>query len=127
MYGNNFYNPYMYGRYTGNFMNAANIGRTGTNIGRVGFFSNLFHKFNLSGFLNGANKTLNVVNQAIPIYYQVKPMISNAKTMFRVMSAVKSDDSKSTSTTNKTIKQATKTNTTASTNISSDGSPTFFI
>ena len=40
--------------------------------------------FTFSGLLNGASKTLGVINQAIPIFYQVKPIINNAKTMYRV-------------------------------------------
>lgn len=36
--------------------------------------------------LDGTSKTLNVINQAIPVVYQVKPIIDNAKTMFKVVS-----------------------------------------
>ena len=41
---------------------------------------------NWTGLLSNTQKTLNIVNQAIPIVYQVKPMINNAKTMFRIAS-----------------------------------------
>ncbi len=41
---------------------------------------------NWAGLLTNTQKTLNIVNQAIPIVYQVKPMINNAKTMFRIAS-----------------------------------------
>ena len=34
--------------------------------------------------LDGTSKTLNVINQAIPVVYQVKPIINNAKTMFKI-------------------------------------------
>ena len=34
--------------------------------------------------LDGTSKTLGVINQAIPVVYQVKPIIDNAKTMFKV-------------------------------------------
>lgn len=54
-------------------------------------------KYNWNNFLNGTGKTLNVINQAIPIIYQVRPIINNAITMFRVMNAVRSSDEKSTS------------------------------
>ena len=47
---------------------------------------------NWSNILNNTQKTLNVINQAIPVYYQVKPIIGNAKTMFRMVNAIKSDD-----------------------------------
>ena len=38
--------------------------------------------------LDGAGKTLNVINQAIPIVYQVKPLINNAKTIFKIADAI---------------------------------------
>ena len=39
---------------------------------------------NWSGLLTNTQKTLNIVNQAIPIVYQIKPIVNNAKTMFKV-------------------------------------------
>lgn len=54
---------------------------------RAGLFSNLSgiaKGFNFSTFLDGTQKTLGVINQAIPIVYQVKPIFKNAKTMFRI-------------------------------------------
>ena len=108
MYGNNFYNPYMYRNYI-NYSRPSN-----------GLFNGFFKKFNLSSFLTGANKTLNVVNQAIPIYYQIKPMVANAKTMFKVINAVKNTDNKNDSNIN-------KTNTKKESKNINDGSPTFFI
>ncbi len=113
MYGSAFYNPFMYqpyyqaARMAGNSLGgltgaaASNLGRAGlSNFGRTaaqttaasGLGRGLLSRFSFSGFLNGASKTLNVVNQAIPIFYQIKPMINNAKTMFRIMGAVKDDD-----------------------------------
>lgn len=41
---------------------------------------------NWASLLTNTQKTLNIVNQAIPIVYQVKPIVKNAKTMFRVAS-----------------------------------------
>ena len=41
---------------------------------------------NWSGLLSNTQKTLNIVNQAIPIVYQIKPIVNNAKTMFKVAS-----------------------------------------
>lgn len=122
MYGNNFYNPYMYS----SFMNTAN---TASSLGKAGGIGSLFKKFSLSSFLSGASKTLNVVNQAIPIYYQVKPMITNAKTMFKVMNAVKAPDNKTTkhisNNYNKTHNQTQKTNSNIKHN--NEGNPTFFL
>lgn len=97
MFGNNFYNPYMYQPYYQTASTARNLGSlfntsAGSNIGKATGITSIFKNFSLNGFLNGASKTLNIVNQAIPVYYQVKPIFNNAKTMFRIMSAVKDDD-----------------------------------
>ena len=90
MYGN-YYNPFGFQSFR---PRASMFG--GINKGINGkFFGNLFHKFNLSSFLSGTSKTLNVINQAIPIYYQIKPMFNNAKTMFKIVSAVKNEDNNS--------------------------------
>ena len=45
-------------------------------------------RINWSNILNNTQKTLNVINQAIPIIYQVKPLVTNAKTLFRIADAV---------------------------------------
>ena len=121
MYGNNFYNPYMHQPYyqASNF--ARNLTR-GSNFTRNSTLANsainglgkkttlglgsLLGKFSFSNFLNGASKTLNVVNQAIPIFYQVKPIFNNAKTMFRILGAVRNDkQSNETRTTTQNIQQ----------------------
>ena len=114
MYGSSFINPYMY-----NTAGISTMGRMG--LGK-GLFSNLFKNFSLSGFLSGTSKTLNVINQAIPIYYQVKPIFSNAKTMFKVMSAVKSNDSSKNNNTNLNNSNNVQKNST-----NNSERPTFFI
>ena len=65
----NFYNPY--------FMPYTTT--------RTGLFSSLFGGIKLSNILSGAQKTLNFVNQAIPVVKEISPMIKNTKTMFKVM------------------------------------------
>ena len=45
-------------------------------------------KFNWSQFLNNTQRTLGIINQAIPIVYQIRPILSNAKTMLRIASAI---------------------------------------
>ena len=47
---------------------------------------NLFKSINWSALLDGTSKTLGVINQAIPVVYQVKPIFSNAKTLFTIAS-----------------------------------------
>lgn len=49
-------------------------------------------RINWGNILNNTQKTLNVINQAIPIIYQVKPLVANARTLFRIADAVKDDD-----------------------------------
>ena len=125
MYGNNVFNPYMFTPRFSNIMGSS-IGRNMVSNGiSKGFLSNLFSKFSLNKFLTGTSKTLNVINQAIPIYYQVKPMISNAKTMFKVMNAVKeptsnNNQSNKSNVINNTPKQQSNYS-------NSNGNPTFFI
>lgn len=72
----NFYNPY-YMPY---------------NMASRGLFSNLFRGISFSNILNGAQRTLNIVNQAIPVVKEIRPMIKNTKTMFRLMNEFKKED-----------------------------------
>lgn len=37
-----------------------------------------------TSLLDGTQKTLGVVNQAIPVFYQIKPIVQNAKTIWKV-------------------------------------------
>ena len=77
MYNNPmYYNPFPYQN---------NILRKG-----LGFAS--LKSINWSNILNNTQKTLNVINQAIPVYYQVKPIWGNAKTMFRMVNALKENN-----------------------------------
>lgn len=89
--------------------------------------------FSFSGLLNGASKTLGVINQAIPIFYQAKPIWNNAKTMFRVAKAMNSSDkdNNNSSSSNRTnevhnINKNANSNTNSTTSTNHDGSPTFF-
>ena len=50
--------------------------------------------------MNGAERGLNLVNQIIPIIKQAKPVIGNAKTMFKLMSEFnRSEETKKTTST----------------------------
>lgn len=78
----NYYNPY----YSYPYM--ATSATTNS-----GLFSKLFSNgFNWSSILSGTQKTLNVVNQAIPLVKQVSPVMKNAKTMFKLMNEFKKVD-----------------------------------
>ena len=87
---------------------------------RTGLFSRLFGASGIKwgSLLSGTQRVLGVANQAIPMIKQVKPVVKNAKTMFRVMNEFKKVDSPTVS--NKTeVKESTS-------NSYNDG-PTFFI
>ncbi len=45
-----------------------------------------------SNILDGTQKTLGVINQAIPIVYQVKPVVSNMRSIFKIANAINSND-----------------------------------
>lgn len=79
------------------------------NILKKGFGLSNIRKINWSNVLNNTQKTLNVINQAIPVYYQVKPIISNAKTMFRMVNALKDDNQNNNVNNNQEIKKETST------------------
>lgn len=68
-----------------------------------GLFSRLFSNISFSGILNNTQKTLNIVNQAIPVIKQVKPVVNNAKTMFKVLNEFKKDDTNTRKVTNNNV------------------------
>ena len=105
----NYYNPYFY-----------NIPISSTP--KIGLISRLFggKSITFSGILTGTQKVLNIANQTIPLVKQVKPVIGNAKTMFKVMNEFKRND-KSSNVTNSNSNIDNSYND----NINNEG-PTFF-
>ncbi len=99
----NFYNPYLY------------------SIPIESSAPSLLSKLSLSSIVSGTSKTLNLVNQAIPVVKQVSPMMKNLKTMFNVMNEFKKTELpeqpkvKDTTTNLENMKPST------------DDGPTFFI
>ena len=63
---------------------AANLSNAANTTGILGRAGSLFSKINWGSLLSNAQKTLNVVNHAIPFYYQVKPVFKNIKTLGRI-------------------------------------------
>lgn len=47
---------------------------------------------NWGGLLEGTQKTLGVINQAIPVVYQIKPIVNNAKTLFKIAGSMREDN-----------------------------------
>ena len=57
---------------------------TASSLGATKAGTSLLGKISWSSLLTNAQKTLNVVNQAIPLYYQVKPVFKNIKTLGKI-------------------------------------------
>lgn len=91
-------NPYI--------MNAGLRGASG--LGKAGLFSSI-RAMNWGNILGNTQKTLGIINQAIPIVYQVKPIMNNARTMFKVMGAVKGDPVETTNTSYQSQEETIKT------------------
>ena len=49
---------------------------------------NFLKNIDFPAILDGTSKTLGVINQAIPIVYQVKPFVNNAKTIFKIANEI---------------------------------------
>lgn len=96
-----------------------------------GLFSRLLGGLNWSSILNNTQKTLGIVNQAIPMVKQISPVMKNAKTMFKVMNEFKRIDSPATTnkTENKieTIPNKTTEELTFNDNNTYNGGPVFFV
>ena len=60
--------------------------------GFLGNIKNSMRGFSFNNFLDGCQKTLGVVNQALPIVNQLGPIVTNAKTMFKIANIVNSAD-----------------------------------
>ena len=60
-------------------------------FGGAGAMRGAANGINWGNLLTTTQKSLGVINQAIPLIYQVKPIISNAKTMLKIADAIKSD------------------------------------
>lgn len=73
----NYYNPYFY-----------SVPLTQ----QTGLFSKIFNGLSFGKILNGTERALNFANQAIPLIKQVKPIVGNAKTMFKVMNEFKRNE-----------------------------------
>lgn len=71
---------------------------------QISLFSGL-RNLSLGSVLSGTQRTLNVINQAIPLFYQIKPLWNNTKTLFRIANAVNSDEKVNNNTNSTPIKE----------------------
>lgn len=115
----NFYNPYYYSLPT-------NLVQP-----KVGFLGKIFGKTGVSigNFLSGTQKVLNIANQTIPLVKQVKPIIGNAKTMFKVMNEFKRVEIPNISVDTKNIENNINDdkNTKSNEYLTAQEGPTFFV
>lgn len=63
---------------------------------KIGLLSRLFGNTGASigNFIDGTQKVLNIANQTIPLIRQIKPVVGNAKTIFKVMNELKKTNTK---------------------------------
>lgn len=128
----NYYMPYF-----NMYPNAiSNVAPAVASSASKGIFSRLLGGLNWASILNNTQKTLSLVNQAIPVIKQVSPVMKNAKTMFRVMnefkridSPVSTDEIKVGSQNSTRINQPTRVNNYSDNTktVNFDGCPTFFV
>ncbi len=84
MYPNNFYIP----NYSTPFMPI-----TTPRLGLLSRIGNTIKSVNWSNLLNGADRTLGLVNQTIPLVREAKPMFSNMKSMVKLAKAFRNETS----------------------------------
>ena len=112
-----FNNPYNFYPYMNNM--AMNSGMMSSrNIVRPGLFRSLSN-IKWGNVLTNTQKTLNVINQAIPVYYQIKPIWQNVKSFSRIMTAFNEPDKPNNISNNQEIQTEKKE--------VSQNLPTFFI
>lgn len=86
---------------------------------------------NWSNILSNVQKTLGIVNQAIPMVKQVSPIVNNAKTMFKIMNEFKKVDTPIKDNSENINKKSDENNTVKNdinekTNLNNYNQPTFF-
>lgn len=131
--------------------NVANMARTAAPAARgLGLFSRIgntlggLRSINWGGLINNTSKTLGIINQTIPLVKQVGPMVTNVRSMLRLVSVFKDETDtpqkiNTTSTQKQNINHSNSDIRLPNHNIqknilppekekfSSDNSPTFFI
>ena len=100
-----------------------NMANNAAGINGVSKLSSFLSKINFSSILTNTQKTLNVVNQAIPLYHQVKPVVSNIRQLGKIGKEFTKINN---NTTNKTT-QSNNISNNISNNYNNVPNPTFFI
>ncbi len=82
----------------------------------------MYNNFSLLNIIGGISKTLNIANQMIPIYKQVKPLLTDSNKIFNNLQNIKTNltqPNKVTNKNNQTIQNPKPS-------ITSVNAPTFF-
>lgn len=118
----NYYSPYFsYPQITPTTLN--NNGLIGNIVGKA-------KGLNWSSILSNIQKTLGIVNQTIPMVKQISPIMSNAKTMFKIMNEFKKTDTPSENVSNGISNSVQKTLVTENAETKQnyyDNQPIFFV
>ena len=92
-----------------------------------GLLSKIFKNgINWSTLLTNAQKTLNIVNQTIPVVKQMGPVVNNAKTMFKIMNEFKKVETPTEKNKKTEKKEIIEKQNKEQPKIINDNNPTFF-
>lgn len=92
------------------------------------FFSRpLLSNINWGTMLSNTQKTLNIINQAIPVFYQVKPMVNNAKTMLKIIGAVRGTSNNNNNNNSNNISNNSTNTSLLTENTTSNNQPIFYL
>ena len=86
--------------------------------------NNLLSGLSLTKVLGGINKGLNFASQAIPLYKQIKPILSNSKSLINMLDIINTPDNSNNNNNNNNEINNVKTNENKKT--SNDTLPVFF-
>lgn len=102
----------------------------GLGIRNLGGIKSLTKGIDWGGLFSGAQKTLGIVNQAIPLVKEAKPMFNNMKTMLKLATAFKDETASEKTPSSKISKKETKKEETipSSKNVNNNvNTPQFFL
>jgi len=111
-------NNYFYPGFTSMWQNPTNASTLGSITKK---------SINWSSIISGVQKTLNIANQAIPVFHQIRPIWNNAKTLFRVFSEFNKIPKKDSQKASTLIKEKNETNIIRKVENKSNGRPQFFL
>ena len=88
--------------------NVPSIANNAANISTASSLLKGTSKLSFTSILDNASKTINTINQIVPLYNQVRPMISNAKTALNIFKNVNNPNIINTNETQNSIQNQIK-------------------